>query len=122
MVIYIQIVISNYLFATGANDELDGSMTTSSIATVGKGSSPTCVKILSSLPALKSKFCANRSDGLYHRMDSLNSFYSCTREMTNITWCTPADLNNSGAPQASLMMIFITLGSASLLTQWHCLF
>ncbi|KAK2874272.1 hypothetical protein Q8A67_021425 [Cirrhinus molitorella] len=39
----------------GANNEFDGSMTTSSFATDGKDSSPmqTCVKILSSLPALK---------------------------------------------------------------------
>ncbi|XP_073681597.1 chitinase-3-like protein 1 [Garra rufa] len=112
------------LLILGANNELDGSMTTSSFPTDGTGSSPpqTCVKILSSLPALKSQFCANKSDGLYHRMDSLNSFYSCTGKMTNITWCTPADLNDSGVARPSLMIIFFTLGSASLLTQWHSLF
>uniref|UniRef100_A0A673H7M5 Acidic mammalian chitinase-like n=1 Tax=Sinocyclocheilus rhinocerous TaxID=307959 RepID=A0A673H7M5_9TELE len=124
MVIYLQILIYNYLFATGAEDELDGSMTTNSFATVGKGFSPlpTCVNILNSLPALKSQFCVNRSDGLYHRMDSLNSFYSCTGGMTNITWCTPAILNNSGAARPSQMIVFITLGTASFLTQWHSLF
>uniref|UniRef100_A0A671RQN1 Acidic mammalian chitinase-like n=1 Tax=Sinocyclocheilus anshuiensis TaxID=1608454 RepID=A0A671RQN1_9TELE len=108
----------------GAEDELDGSMTTNSFATVGKGFSPlpTCVNILNSLPALKSQFCANRSDGLYHRMDSLNSFYSCIGGMTNITWCTPAILNNSGAARPSQMIVFITLGTASFLTQWHSLF
>uniref|UniRef100_A0A673G0C5 Chitinase-3-like protein 1 n=1 Tax=Sinocyclocheilus rhinocerous TaxID=307959 RepID=A0A673G0C5_9TELE len=105
-------------------DELDGSMTTSSFATVGKGSSsrPTCVKILSSLPALTSQFCANRSDGLYQRMDSLNSFYSCTGGMTNITWCTPSISNNSGAAQPSQMIIFVAIGSASLFARWHSLF
>ncbi|XDV51648.1 hypothetical protein PO909_020490 [Leuciscus waleckii] len=110
----------------GAKDELYASMATSTstpnntFATVGKGSSPpTCVKTLSSLTALGSQFCTNRSDGLYHRMDSLNSFYSCTGGMTNITWCTPAVLNHSGATRPSQIIIFITLGSASLLTLWH---
>uniref|UniRef100_A0A673G3U9 Chitinase-3-like protein 1 n=1 Tax=Sinocyclocheilus rhinocerous TaxID=307959 RepID=A0A673G3U9_9TELE len=97
---------------------------TFSFATVGKGSSsrPTCVKILSSLPALTSQFCANRSDGLYQRMDSLNSFYSCTGGMTNITWCTPSISNNSGAAQPSQMIIFVAIGSASLFARWHSLF
>uniref|UniRef100_A0A8C1PZD2 Oviductal glycoprotein 1 n=1 Tax=Cyprinus carpio TaxID=7962 RepID=A0A8C1PZD2_CYPCA len=45
---------------------------------------------------LTSQFCANRSDGLYQRMDSLNSFYRCTGGMTNITWCTTSISNNSG--------------------------
>lgn len=128
MVIYDRILKYIHLFATGANDELYASMATSTstpnntFATVGKGSSPpTCVKTLSSLTALGSQFCTNRSDGLYHRMDSLNSFYSCTGGMTNITWCTPAILNHSGATRPSQIIIFITLGSASLLTLWHCL-
>uniref|UniRef100_A0A671PN20 Oviductal glycoprotein 1 n=1 Tax=Sinocyclocheilus anshuiensis TaxID=1608454 RepID=A0A671PN20_9TELE len=97
---------------------------TFSFATVGKGSSarPTCVKILSSLPALTSQFCANRSDGLYQRMDSLNSFYRCTGGMTNITWCTPSISNHSGAAQPPQMIIFIALGTASLFARWHSLF
>lgn len=127
MVIYDKDLKYIYLFTTGAKDELCASMATNTstsnntFATVGKGSSPpTCVKTLSSLPALGSQFCANRSDGLYHRMDSLNSFYSCTGGMTSITWCTPAVLNNSEAAQPSQMILLITLGSACLLV-WHCL-
>ncbi|XP_067287338.1 chitinase-3-like protein 1 isoform X1 [Pseudorasbora parva] len=116
------------LLILGAKDEVYPSMASSStsnnnFATVGIGSSPpTCVKILSSLPALGSQFCTDRSDGLYHRMGSLNSFYNCTGGMTNITWCTPVVLNNSADAQPSQLIIFITLSSASLLTLWHCLF
>ncbi|XP_068080442.2 chitinase-3-like protein 1 isoform X3 [Danio rerio] len=90
-------------------------------ATAGKGSLPTpiCVKIVRSFSAQQSLFCANRSDGLYYRTNSLNSFYSCSEGITNITWCTPfhAISNNSRKVQLSLMIIFITLGSAGFLTK-----
>ncbi|XP_050979385.1 acidic mammalian chitinase [Labeo rohita] len=70
----------------GANDELDGSMTTSSIATVGKGSSPTCVKILSSLPALKMSIFASRSKR-GKLGGSLHSMFQRTG-VTTVTYCS----------------------------------
>nr|XP_055040134.1 chitinase-3-like protein 1 [Misgurnus anguillicaudatus] len=84
-------------------------------ANEGPSSPPTCVKPFTSLLVLTSQFCADRPDGLYHRIDNVNSFYECSGGKTNITWCTPgAILNHSGKTQPS-QIFFIILGFASFL-------
>lgn len=86
-------------------------------------SPPTCVKPFNSLHVLTSEFCENKTDGFYHRIDNLSSFYGCTGGKTNITWCTPGSvLNYCGKTQPSQMIFFLTLGTVSLLTKWHGLF
>ncbi|XP_051529368.1 chitinase-3-like protein 1 [Myxocyprinus asiaticus] len=117
------------LLIVGAKEEMHISMTTSTsisintFAVVGQSSSPptTCMKTLSSLPALESQFCANRPDGFYRKKDDLNLFYLCHRGKTNITWCIPAIFNHSRTAQPSQIITFIAFWTASILTLWHTL-
>ncbi|TRY98309.1 hypothetical protein DNTS_022311 [Danionella cerebrum] len=100
------------LILAGSKDEFFSPAKNATSFSTFETQSPTCVKTVSSLPMLESLFCANRSDGLYLRVGSLNSFYSCTGGLTNLTWCTPAISNTSGVTQTPHLIIFVMLGLA----------